>query len=73
MQALLGEHAWDWRAALKGLQRFILDHLGDSEAVLVLDETAELKKGQMTVGCPASMRGSPARSRTARPWSSWRM
>ena len=50
MQALLGEHAWDWRAALGGLQRFILDHLGDPEAILVLDETAELKKGTMTVG-----------------------
>ena len=50
MQALLGEHAWDWKAALKGLQRFILDQLGDPGAVLVLDETAELKKGQMTVG-----------------------
>ncbi|HEY3034360.1 MAG TPA: IS701 family transposase, partial [Streptosporangiaceae bacterium] len=50
MQALLGEHAWDWGAALTGLQRFILDHLGDPEAVLVLDETAELKQGEMTVG-----------------------
>jgi SRSO17 transposase len=50
MQALLGEHAWDWRAALKRLQRFILDHLGDPAAVLVLDETAELKQGEMTVG-----------------------
>jgi len=50
MQALLGEHAWDWRAALTGLQRFILEHLGDPEAVLVLDETAELKQGEMTVG-----------------------
>ena len=50
MQALLAEHAWDWRAALAGLQRFILAHLGDPQAVLVLDETAELKKGQMTVG-----------------------
>jgi SRSO17 transposase len=50
MQALLGEHAWDWRAALKALQRFILDHLGEPGAVLVLDETAELKQGQMTVG-----------------------
>jgi SRSO17 transposase len=50
MQSLLGEHAWDWKAALKALQRFILAHLGDPEAVLVLDETAELKKGEMTVG-----------------------
>ena len=50
MQALLAEHAWDWKAALEALQRFILAHLGDPQAVLVLDETAELKQGQMTVG-----------------------
>ena len=50
LQALLAEHAWDWKAALGALQRFIVDHLGDPGAVLVIDETAELKKGQMTVG-----------------------
>jgi len=49
MQALLAEHAWDWTAALAALQRFILAHLGDGEAIVVLDETAELKKGQATV------------------------
>src|SRR5450755_943821 len=50
MQALLAEYAWDWRAVLERLQRFILAHLADPEAILVLDETAELKKGKMTVG-----------------------
>ena len=50
LQALLAEHAWDWMAALGAVQRYILDHLGDPGAVLVIDETAELKKGQMTVG-----------------------
>src|SRR6266516_3218805 len=50
MQALLAEHRWDWKAALRALQRFILDHLTDPQAVLVLDETAELKQGQMTAG-----------------------
>ncbi len=50
MQALLAEHAWDWTAGLKALQRFILAHLGDAEAIVVLDETAELKKGMATVG-----------------------
>src|SRR5260370_18694046 len=50
MQALLAEHARDWTAALKALQRFILAHLGDPGAIVVLDETAELKKGAMTVG-----------------------
>ena len=50
MQALLAEHAWDWTAALKMLQRFIAAYLGDPEAIVVLDETAELKQGTMTVG-----------------------
>jgi SRSO17 transposase len=50
MQALLAEHAWDWTAALKVLQQFIAARLGDPEAIMVLDETAELKKGDRTVG-----------------------
>jgi SRSO17 transposase len=50
MQALLAEHAWDWTAALKALQRFIAAHLGDPDAIVVLDETAELKRGTETVG-----------------------
>jgi SRSO17 transposase len=50
MQALLAEYAWDWRAALERLQRFVLTHLADPGAILVLDETAELKKGTMSVG-----------------------
>src|SRR6266487_4098679 len=62
MQALLAEHRWDWKAALRALQRFILDHLVDPQAVLVLDETAELKQGQMTAGVAASTPGSPGRS-----------
>jgi SRSO17 transposase len=58
---------------LERLQRFILAHLGDPEAILVLDETAELKKGTMSVGVGRQHAGSPARSRTARRWCSARM
>jgi len=50
MQALLAEYAWDYAAALGAVQKFVAGHLGDPEAILVLDETAELKKGRMTVG-----------------------
>jgi SRSO17 transposase len=50
MQALLAEHAWDWTAALAALQWFIGAHLGDPGAIVVLDETAELKYGTKTVG-----------------------
>ena len=49
MQALLAEHAWEWEAALKALQRFILAHLGDRQAVQVVAEIAELKQGNKTV------------------------
>jgi hypothetical protein len=49
MQALLAEHAWDWTAALAALPRFIAVHLGDPEAIMVLDETAELKHGTKTL------------------------
>ena len=34
MQALLAEHAWDWKTALRAMQRFILAYLGDPGAVL---------------------------------------
>jgi SRSO17 transposase len=50
MQALLAEYAWDWTRALAAVQRFIVTRLGDPEAVLAVDETAELKKGTETVG-----------------------
>ena len=65
MQALLAEHAWDWKTALAALQRFILSHFADPLAVLVLDETAELKQGQMTVGVRSEERrvGKECRSR----------
>jgi SRSO17 transposase len=58
----------DWKQALSALQRFILALLGDLGAVLVIDETAELKKGQMTVGVARQQAGITARWRTARPW-----
>jgi hypothetical protein len=34
MQALLAEYAWDWRVVLERLQRFIMAHLADREAIL---------------------------------------
>jgi SRSO17 transposase len=75
MQALLAEHAWDWAAALKALQRFILAHLSDAEAIVVLDETAELKKGQAKAGVGRQHAGItgwrcrwPRRRRGGRSW-----
>src|SRR5207253_590730 len=49
MQALLAGHRWDWKDAREVLQRFIVGRLGDPEAILAIDETAELKRGSATV------------------------
>ena len=73
MQALLAEHAWDWKAALGALQRFILDHLADPQAVLVLDETAELKQGQMTVGVARQHAGITGQIENCQTVVFWRM
>lgn len=34
MQALLAEYAWEWKAALAAVQRFIVSWLGDAGAIL---------------------------------------
>src|SRR5262249_56299655 len=43
IRALLAEHRWDWKAALRALQRFIVDHLADPQAAPGPGETAETK------------------------------
>jgi DDE superfamily endonuclease len=68
MQAVPAGHARDWAAALAVLQRFILARLGDRGAILVLDETAELKKGARTVGVARQHAGITGQGRTAGPW-----
>jgi hypothetical protein len=50
MHPLLAEYAWGWKAAPAALRQFITDRLSDLEAIVVLDETAELKKRTETVG-----------------------
>src|SRR5204862_385723 len=68
MQALLGEHRWDWTAALAALQRFITTRLGDPGAILAIDETAELKKGTATDGvAPAARAAAATPGRGPRP------
>jgi SRSO17 transposase len=67
MQALLAEHAWDYAAALGAVQKFIAGHLGDPEAILVLDETAELKKGRIAPPPARSAPPGPAGGENTRP------
>jgi SRSO17 transposase len=50
MQALLGEYVWDAVWLVERVRTLVMAHLGCAEAVLAIDETAEIKKGQHTVG-----------------------
>jgi hypothetical protein len=62
---------WDEDAVRDDVRAYVVEHLGDPEAVLVIDETGDLKKGTTTVGCSASTPALPAASRTPRSPSTW--
>jgi len=50
MQRLLSEAVWDETGMRDDLRGYVLEHFADSGAVLVVDETGDLKKGTATVG-----------------------
>jgi SRSO17 transposase len=50
MQRLLATAHWDADAVRDDLRSYVLEHLADEDAVLVVDETGFLKKGDESVG-----------------------
>src|SRR5450631_1123919 len=66
MQRLLYGADWDAARVRDDLRDYVVEHLGDPAAVLVVDETGFLKKGRQSAGWPGSTRALPAGSRTAR-------
>jgi SRSO17 transposase len=60
-QHLLRRALWDPEAVRDELRRYVLQHLGDSEAVLVLDETGFLKKGRHSAGVARQYSGTAGR------------
>jgi SRSO17 transposase len=50
MQRLLSEAVWDEAGMRDDLHGYVLEHFGDPGAVLVVDETGDLKKGTATAG-----------------------
>lgn len=45
MQRLLSEANWDHDGVREDLRHYVTEHLGDPGAVLVVDETGDVKKG----------------------------
>ncbi len=58
MQDLLTRVKWDDAAVRADVREFVADRLGDAEAVLVIDETGDLKKGRHTVGVQRQYSGT---------------
>jgi SRSO17 transposase len=65
MQHLLARAAWDADAVRDDLRGYVVDHLADPGAVLVVDETGDLKKGTNTVGVQRQYTGTAGRIENA--------
>jgi SRSO17 transposase len=65
MQHLLGRAIWDHDGVRDDLRAYLVEHLGDPEAVLVIDETGDLKKGRQSVGVQRQYTGTAGRIENA--------
>jgi SRSO17 transposase len=65
MQHLLARAVWDEDGVRDDLRAYVVEHLGDPEAVLVVDETGDLKKGTTTVGVQRQYTGTAGRVENA--------
>ncbi|MET7304943.1 IS701 family transposase [Embleya sp. NPDC005575] len=61
LQHLLARAKWDAEAVRDDLRGYVVEHLGDQDAVLVVDETGDLKKGTHTVGVQRQYTGTAGR------------
>ncbi|CAG6391927.1 hypothetical protein SCOCK_140125 [Actinacidiphila cocklensis] len=61
LQHLLGWAKWDAGAVRDDVREYVLDHLHDQDAVLVVDETGDVKKGTHTVGVQRQYTGTAGR------------
>jgi SRSO17 transposase len=62
LQHLLGRANWDADALRDDLREYVLEHLGDDESVLILDETGFIKKGQKSVGVKPQYTGTAGKT-----------
>src|SRR5687767_4424255 len=61
VQRLLRTARWVAEAVRDDLRAYVVEHLGDPEAVLVIDETGFLKKGTKSVGVKRQYSGTAGR------------
>jgi SRSO17 transposase len=61
VQRLMNAARWDTDAVRDDLRAYVVEHLGDPQAVLVIDETGFLKKGTKSVGVQRQYSGTAGR------------
>lgn len=61
MQHFVAAAAWDADGVRDDLRDYVTEHLGDPGAVLVVDETGDLKKGTATAGVQRQYSGTAGR------------
>ena len=61
MQHLLARASWDADGVRDDIRGYVVEHLGDPGAVLVVDETGDLKKGAATAGVQRQYTGTAGR------------
>src|SRR5438874_2268162 len=65
MQRLLSSAVWDQDGMRDDLRGYVLEHFADPAAVLVVDETGDVKKGTATVGTQRQYTGTAGRTENA--------
>jgi SRSO17 transposase len=65
MQHLLARAVWDTDGVRDDLRDYVIGQLGDADAVLVVDETGDVKKGSQTVGVQRQYTGTAGRVENA--------
>ena len=65
MQHLLSRASWDADEVRDDIRDFVVEHLGHQDAVLVVDETGDLKKGTASVGVQRQYTGTAGRIENA--------
>ena len=61
VQRLLSTYRWDANLVRDDLRSYVIEHLGDEDGVLVVDETGFLKKGNKSVGVQRQYSGTAGR------------
>ena len=61
MQHLLAGARWDAAAVRDDLRGYVVEHLGDPQGVLVVDETGDLKEGTASAGVQRQYTGTAGR------------